>query len=937
MKRYLRLLTSFLLAGYMSMSMVCAQENEYIPASPSYVLPSPTSQAYQHFMGFEPDLATGAVNVNIPLCTLEYDDFSLPFSLNYQSNGIKPSDSFFPLGYGWMLHPGLRITRTILGKPDEVAPDKTSLTQTQNDECSFKYLTQAGRQEDTMYDVFTLSLPQGQTTFLVTGTNPNSSNWNVVTACDRYQIEPLKSSFGTYLFGFKVTDENGIVYYFGETSDPGNNAVSDFIECSRQNGSLVPTTYLMRKAVLPGNKEVTFTWKAGAGMDIAYENYYDIVDGYQQFFQPDVPIEKDFGEGEHQYITDGPTIMGSSLESVNFPGGKIELNYNAYQLSGMYLYDKQNKLVRTVSFTHSDYLLQSITIDKEQTYSFDYNEQGFTYSHGVDFWGYYNGVDNGYTSHPALTYTSYQFIQGGCYGRTLTCSGADRNPNASCMQANMLVQVNYPTGGYTRFEYEPNSYKTAEKEGIVQGGGLRVKKIINGTNGPDGDRQVIKTYLYGNNACGYGSCSVHIDERAFVSEFFCYHSVVPDIYSYRRLTVHANHLYGSYLLFNHPVWYPEVTELLPDGSKQVYQYRYNPDAIGECDASMPSIFNSYPRDYRTRVSFEFNHLFDRNPQLERLKVYDKQGELVSEKDFAYMAIKGSPLNLVGINFRQVYQDIAYYNNQCSPYAEYDYLLASIRAEQYYLSSETEKTDGVTVKREYQRNRSDMPVRTVVTHADGTVTEESYLYADDDLSSLTAEQQTCKSILQSNHRITQPVCKRKKVNGVQVMQKVIRYGASGSGNKYVYPVEEYYRTGNYPEESRVEYLRYNSLGKPVEVTVDGHHIIYLWGYQGQYPVAVIENATYQEVQSVISQTLQEEIASAIIPASTHWSILNNLRSRLPLALVKTYTYQPLVGMLSETDPAGQTVYYTYDVCGRLTEIYRMASGKKEMIETYEYEY
>ena len=689
-----------------------------------------------------------------------------------------------------------------------------------------------------------------------------------------------------------------------------------------------------------GNKEVTFTWKAGAGMDIAYENYYDIVDGYQQFFQPDVPAEKDFGEGEHQYITDGPAIMGSSLASVNFPGGKIELNYNAYQLSGMYLYDKQNKLVRTVSFTHSDYLLQSITIDKEQTYSFDYNEQGFTYSHGVDFWGYYNGVDNGYTSHPALTYTSYQFIQGNCYSRTLTCSGADRNPNASCMQANMLVQVNYPTDGYTRFEYEPNSYKTAEKEGIVQGGGLRVKKIINGTNGtngPDGDRQVIKTYLYGNNACGYGSCSVHIDERAFVSEFFCYHSVVPDIYSYRRLTVHANHLYGSYLLFNHPVWYPEVTELLPDGSKQVYQYRYNPDAIGECDASMPSIFNSYPRDYRTRVSFEFNHLFDRNPQLERLKVYDKQGELVSEKDFAYMAIKGSPLNLVGINFRQVYQDIAYYNNQCSPYAEYDYLLASIRAEQYYLSSETEKTDGVTVKREYQRNRSDMPVRTVVTHADGTVTEESYLYADDDLSSLTAEQQTCKSILQSNHRITQPVCKRKKVNGVQVMQKVIRYGASGSGNKYVYPVEEYYRTGNYPEESRVEYLRYNSLGKPVEVTVDGHHIIYLWGYQGQYPVAVIENATYQEVQSVISQTLQEEIASAIIPASTHWSILNNLRSRLPLALVKTYTYQPLVGMLSETDPAGQTVYYTYDVCGRLTEIYRMASGKKEMIEAYEYEY
>ncbi len=53
-----------------------------------------------------------------------------------------------------------------------------------------------------------------------------------------------------------------------------------------------------------------------------------------------------------------------------------------------------------------------------------------------------------------------------------------------------------------------------------------------------------------------------------------------------------------------------------------------------------------------------------------------------------------------------------------------------------------------------------------------------------------------------------------------------------------------------------------------------------------------------------------------------------------ALMTTYTYKPLVGMTSQTDPNGQTIFYEYDDLGRLTQI---KDCNNRLIQKTEYHY
>ena len=94
-----------------------------------------------------------------------------------------------------------------------------------------------------------------------------------------------------------------------------------------------------------------------------------------------------------------------------------------------------------------------------------------------------------------------------------------------------------------------------------------------------------------------------------------------------------------------------------------------------------------------------------------------------------------------------------------------------------------------------------------------------------------------------------------------------------------------------------------------------HDVYLWGYNGQYPVAKIQGTTYTTATSYVTNSvLQNPSSDAALRAQ-----INNIRTALTGAQVTTYTYSPGMGITSETDPTGITTYYDYDAFGKLLHI------------------
>lgn len=463
---------------------------------------------------------TGIPDISIPIYTIESGSLSLPVSLSYHAAGLKVQEQASWVGAGWSLNAGGMITRTVRGAADDrgynngyvnkgyysdsgynnylLHPDGSFGTShsgyTSPDDEQFEV-----NRKDGEPDIFTFNFAGHTGKFYF-----NDDQTPMIVPEEDLKIQP-DLLIGPGFQGFIVTTSDGTKYYFGKT---GNNGSVDPVE----------TTFFITTQNTYGlSGQVASSWflnkiVSADGMDSILLNYqqekyscYNI-SMFPVFYQGSQQFLGSWASYPYEYDLAKNFISGVRLSSITFPNGTVtfnaassartdlsgytdwtmndQANTDAKALASIqiadngnfckkfnffynYFYDNANTLTGTlftnnypgININSDKYRLrldsiQELTCDstaKVPPYKFNYFSELVPrkLAFGIDHWGFYNGVTNNTTLLPTssmLTETSFT-----------TWPGANRDAAWPAMRGGTLQQINYPTGGYSKFDFESNS------------------------------------------------------------------------------------------------------------------------------------------------------------------------------------------------------------------------------------------------------------------------------------------------------------------------------------------------------------------------------------------------------------------------------------------------------------------------------------------------
>ena len=272
------------------------------------------------------------------------------------------------------------------------------------------------------------------------------------------------------------------------------------------------------------------------------------------------------------------------------------------------------------------------------------------------------------------------------------------------------------------------------------------------------------------------------------------------------------------------------------------------------------------------------------------------------------------------------------------YGRYTTMLYPLGSYEMLMTGKRTTVDNVTTTETYEYNSHGLRTKSTITQSDNKSNVTQVTYPTDYNCGIFAT-------MVAKNMLAFPVEERNVINGNLAKGSLTQYKTQGSNvvpasiSNAVTP-----SSGNptgfscsgavptvYPNQN-IKILNYDSQSNPIYITKnDTEHVVYIWGYNYQYPVAEIKGATYGEVKTALGNVGPETLSSVVNP---NMSTINGLRAKLPKTLITTYTYKPLTGILTMTAPHGEVTTFTYDAYGRLVNA-KDHNGK--FIEKYEYNY
>lgn len=953
---------------------------------------------------------TGIPSISIPVYNLKIGDFSLPITLSYNAGGIKVKELETWVGLGWNLNVGGCITRIVKGRVDDYASGngvaatsffQIGMLEGRTNHGRIKIMDENGtsglsmlstREKESIFygDVFDLATP---VTPLADATiDEYSYNFlgysgkfayclesdKVVKSSDDLLIE--KSSNNK---GFTITDSKGNKYYF-ETilKSPLLNGVEFYA-----NSFILSkiTLYKPRKTIyflydytvsevpLFTDYPVSYLMEGvyqyiaeadGVSASNTFFHGYPVLqeDSHinhlqaQEVTMIDAPNEQIAEDVVLKYIMVDDIVVEfiSETESLNYA---VEQNRKVNKLNRIVVGESTDTIHMT-TFNYDYFLtnngtkkvkLDNINVNGKQ-FGFDYIEQyngvclpSYT-SKGIDYWGFYNGVETNENLNIKLK--SDLKPDEKIYQHTYAI--ANRVPNEDYAKLGTLKRIIYPTGGYSIYDYEGNTYSglfysnqsiTSDKLDFLDydnegsgnfkiGGGLRIKSIKKYDK--DHNKVLHKNYEYHDS----GNTSYGILEAPFTN--------------YKtRLQFVKDHFYKHYAgyLWEYRAWcwflYLDVYNNLINPNTG-----NNPTSIGyKCVIEKDNISNGYTKYYFT-TSEDYPDMYKMEPYrkydngygtimpdyflthhmtvdnssrrglLKKKEIYDKNDNLIKEESNNYIFrdtksgqfqrayFPADPINFgmtVSIqNFRPSYP-----------------LLDSKTTVDYFSGGNISRTKDYTYNANYPFIATDE-----LTENNNTYKTE-YYYVDSNPS---------LSGLQNDNLISEPYKVIKKINNAE--SYFVEKGYVLINGMYVPDLISEKINGNQLPQTIIDYDDDGNV-KKIEKK-DGTFEYYVWGYSKMYPIAKI--VSHLDIPFDISVT--ESSLSRDYDKLSIDSDISYLKALLSTYIssnnyqVFLYTYKPLTGITSETDQNQKTIYYYYDRYGRLLQI---KNHYDEIIKEYEYNY